>query len=565
MPFPAASPPTQLSSLKPAVCHGVVQHDLPVEDAVTWPQLTQRGPHTDCYLEASATGLVLANEAEASVSATTSRSHPLHSSTSTLVAPEVSKSADPEKGMKAEDAKLVTWKEHDPANPRNWSTGAKWLQVLLASLLCFLGGFSSAVITGGLPEMADHFGCSDLVMNLSVTLFVIGFGIGPLFQSPLSEMYGRRIVYLSCCFFHLVFTIPECVTNSIAVLLVFRFLAGLSIAGVMCNAAGTIGDVFPINERGYKMATFSTILFASPCLGPVVGGYITITIGFRWMWWVLLIFNGFCFILPAIWMRETYSPALLRWRAIKLRKETGDSSIMTEQERQGRPISEVLNESLLRPLYMLFCEPIMTLFSAYLCLIYGLLYGFFFAYPIVFEPHGLNAGEVGLCFISILVGILLVVFVAYPLQERYYQRQVVKHNYGDVPPEARLPLMMACSVVLPISLFIFAATSIPGVHWVGPLMSGVAFGFALVGVYVSANTYLAVTFSEYPASAMAAKAFIRSMAGASMPMWTPGMYHSIGNLWSGMTFAFISVAMMPIPFVFFVYGAKIRNKSKMAS
>ncbi|GAA6013543.1 hypothetical protein JCM10207_004769, partial [Rhodosporidiobolus poonsookiae] len=169
----------------------------------------------------------------------------------------------------------------------------------------------------------------------------------------------------------------------------------------------------------------------------------------------------------------------------------------------------------------------------------------------------------GLCFLSILIGILLVATTACPLQERYYQRQVIKHN-GDVPPEARLPLMMGCCVLLPISLFIFAATSIEKVHWAGALVSGIPFGFSLVGIYISANTYLAVTFSRYSASAMAAKTFLRSMAGASMPMWVPGMYSSIGHFWSGATFAFIAVAMSPIPFVFFFYGAQIRGKSKMA-
>lgn len=129
----------------------------------------------------------------------------------------------------------------------------------------------------------------------------------------------------------------------------------------------------------------------------------------------------------------------------------------------------------------------------------------------MFLPHGFNTGEVGLCFMSILVGIALVAVTGVPLQERYYQRQVAKHN-GHPPPEARLPLMMGCSILLPISLFIFAATSIESVHWAGALVSGIPFGFALVGIYISANTYLAVTFSQYSASAMAAKTFIRCVA-----------------------------------------------------
>ncbi|BGP18633.1 hypothetical protein JCM10213_004183 [Rhodosporidiobolus nylandii] len=561
----STSTPPHFSDLTRAVSHGVTQHPLPNEDEISFPQLTEGGAHTDAYLEETPTGLVLASEADSRLAPSSSPPcHKHHASTSTLISPTTN--ADPEKGAK-EDAKLVTWTENDPENPRNWCKAKKWYQVLLASLLCFLGGFSSAIITGGLPEMARHFGYSDEVINLSVTVFVVGFGLGPLFQSPLSEIYGRRIVYICCAFFHAVFTIPSCVTDSLAVLLVFRFLAGLSIAGVMCNAAGSIGDVFAINERGNKMATFSAILFASPCLGPLVGGYITITVGWRWMWWVDLIFSGAATavaVAPVIGLVETYAPALLRWRAQLLRQETGDETIQTEQERQARPFSDILTETLLRPLVMLTMEPIMTFFALFLSAVYGLLYAFFFAFPIVFAPHGFDAGQVGLCFLSILLGIALVATIACPLQEAYYQRQVVKHN-GHPPPEARLPLMCVCAIVLPVSLFIFAGTSVKGVHPAGLLVSGVLFGFSLVGIYISANTYLAVTFSRYSASAMAAKTFIRSMAGASMPVWVPPMYDSIGHLKSGLVFAIVAVGMMPIPFVAFKWGAQIRGRSKMAS
>lgn len=69
-----------------------------------------------------------------------------------------------------------------------------------------------------------------------------------------------------------------------------------------------------------------------------------------------------------------YAPTLLKWRAQKLRKETGDESIMTEQERQGRPLAEIAHETLLRPLVMLATKPVMLCMSGYLCLVYGLLY-----------------------------------------------------------------------------------------------------------------------------------------------------------------------------------------------
>ncbi|KAM0749043.1 MFS general substrate transporter [Meredithblackwellia eburnea MCA 4105] len=539
-----------MSSLGRTLSHGTVQKPLSAVDDITFPSLTTTGPHTDAFQEETATGLVSAKEvegAELSRSTTSTRVDTVH---------------DVEK---AKDAKLVTWLENDPENPRNLSKSAKWVNTGLATLLCFVAGFGSSIITGGLDPMAAEFHVSGEVINLSVCVYVVGFGLGPLFFSPLSEVYGRRVVYLISMAMFFVFTIPSAVAKDAAVLIVFRFLAGVGASACMCLAGGSIADCWDSNERGYKMVAFSATLFASPCVGPPIGGYIAMYTSWRWIYWVLLIFIGVAWLAAFAFLKETYSPVLLARRARQLRQETGDQSIMTEQELHRRPLSDVVFEALVRPLVMLFTEPIMALFSAYLCLIYGLLYGFFFSYPIVFQiGHNFSWGQTGLCFFGILIGIALVAVTACPLQEQYYQRKVAEGN-GQTIPESRLPLMMGCAVLLPISLFIFAWTSIPSVSWVGPAVAGVPFGYALIGIYISANTYLVEVFSSYAASAMAAKTFIRSMVGASMPMWITYMYTRLGNGWAGSVLAFISLAMIPIPFTFFFYGEKIRQMSNRAS
>jgi MFS family permease len=144
------------------------------------------------------------------------------------------------------------------------------------------------------------------------------------------------------------------------------------------------------------MAAFSGILFAAPCLGPLMGGYLTISTsdGFRAMWWLLFALCGFFALVSTFFLVETYHPALLKKRAKKLRAE-GKSDVMTEQEREARPLAEIARETLLRPLgafrpfspfpsprltllspstVMLTTEPIMMLFAGYLGLIYSLLY-----------------------------------------------------------------------------------------------------------------------------------------------------------------------------------------------
>lgn len=140
-------------------------------------------------------------------------------------------------------------------------------------------------------------------------------------------MYGRRVIYLISMAFFFIFTIPCAVAQNVETLIVWwvsavsfpphlrsladplcicsRFLAGLGASAPMTNAGGTIGDVWAVNERGNKMAAFSSILFASPCLGPLVGGYISESVSWRWIYWVLLIFSGVCWLIAFAFLPET--------------------------------------------------------------------------------------------------------------------------------------------------------------------------------------------------------------------------------------------------------------------
>jgi hypothetical protein len=261
---------------------------------------------------------------------------------------------------------------------------------------------------------------------------------------------------------------------------------------------------------------------------------------------------------------ETYHPVLLARRAKRMRAETGDSSYITVEEEFPIPISELVQANLVRPFIMLATEPILLLMSMYIAIIYALLYAFFFAYPIVFgEVHHMNDGEIGLTFIGILVGTAFAL-LATPYFEKMFVKVVHEKN-GKPDPEDRLPGMMVAAPFVPISLFIFAWTSFPWVHWIGPTISGIPFGFGMVIVYYSANNYIIDCFPRYVTSALAAKTLIRSGSGAAFPLFIVQMYHRLGNEWASTLLAFISLAILPIPFAFYKWGGKIRSKSKNAS
>src|SRR6201999_1262768 len=105
---------------------------------------------------------------------------------------------------------------------------------------------------------------------------------------------------------------------------------------------------------------------------------------------------------------ETYAPVLLSRRAKKLRKETGNEKFVTEKDLDTRPFGEQLRIFLIRPLQLLFLEPIVLFISLYMSVLYGLLYMFFVAFPIVYQKgKGWNAGSTGLMFIPLAIGVLL--------------------------------------------------------------------------------------------------------------------------------------------------------------
>ena len=90
--------------------------------------------------------------------------------------------------------RLVTFIPDDPENPKNWSKAYKWYCTMVVALTCFVVAFSSAVVTADISGVANEFGVSNEVALLTISLFVVGFGVGPMVFAPLSEVYGRRVI-----------------------------------------------------------------------------------------------------------------------------------------------------------------------------------------------------------------------------------------------------------------------------------------------------------------------------------------------------------------------------------
>lgn len=274
---------------------------------------------------------------------------------------------------------LVTWKINDPENPKNWSKAYKWWCTMCVAITCFVVAFNSAVITADIEGVAEEFHVSEEVALLTITLFVVGFGIGPMAFAPLSEILGRRIIYATTLFLAVIFTIPGAVAKNIETLLVTRAIAGIAFSAPMTLVGGTLADLWKNEERGVPMAAFSAAPFIGPAIGPLAGGFLADATGWRWLYWIQLILSFVVWVLISFTVPETYTPTLLAKRAKKLRKETGDEKYVTEEDISKAPLSQRMRIFLLRPFQLLFCEPIVFFISIHMSLLYGLLYMFFVA------------------------------------------------------------------------------------------------------------------------------------------------------------------------------------------
>ncbi|KAK4456448.1 putative transporter [Cladorrhinum samala] len=461
------------------------------------------------------------------------------------------------------DYKLVTFAPGDPEDPKNWSKAFKWYITMVVAATCFVVALCSSIITSDVLGVEESFNVSHEAALVPISVFVVGFGVGPMVFAPLSEVFGRRIIYASTLFVAVVFIIPCAVSKNIGTLIVCRLIDGIAFSAPMTLVGGTLADLWRNEERGVPMAAFSAAPFMGPAIGPLIGGFLSDAAGWRWLYWIQLIFAFVIWVLITFTVPETYAPTILAARAKKLREQTGDNGHVTEAELDPRPFSERISIFLIRPFQLLFRELIVFLISVYMSVLYGLLYMFFVAYPIIFEVRkGYSSGTTGLMFIPIAVGVVLSAVCA-PSVNNHYLKQVAKHN-GKPPAEVRLiPMMLSCWFI-PIGLFIFAWTSYARLTWVGPCLAGLPVGFGFLFLYNAANNYLVDSYQHQAASALAAKTCIRSFWGAAVVLFTEQMYDRMGDQWASTLLALLGLACCGIPFLFWKYGARIRKSSRYA-
>ncbi|WPK27089.1 hypothetical protein PUMCH_004462 [Australozyma saopauloensis] len=461
----------------------------------------------------------------------------------------------------------------DPEDPLALSDLRKWLIVGLISCGSICITSISSIWSLVSPSIMEEYHISQEVSTLGISFYIWGMGTGGMFLSPISEFHGRKIVYVSGLFLVFAFGLVPAFSHNIGSILFSRAIAGFFSSSFMSVAGGTFSDLFKKTERtaNFKrdqqkelnkaLLMYSVSPFFGAGLGPIIAGAVVQYLPYRWAFYIMSIWSGVMTLLVIVFVPETYEPVLLKKKAARLRKSTGD-------DRYFAPI-EKIKQSLVRSIFLSSKRPILLILKDYmtmaLCFYSGfvlaVIYLFFVSFPYTFRTvYHFNSLGQGLAFIGLILGLCLTAIISPPFIKIWYDHLMAKNNGVHVTEFRLLPLIIG-AFLTPIGLFILAWTSYPHVHWIAPIIGSFVFGAGTSLVFSGIFAYTVEAYRKYTASAMATNSFVRSMMSGAFPLFGLQMYKALGIQWATTILAVFSCFLIPIPFIFYKYGAMLRAKS----
>ncbi|KAF5521393.1 Polyamine transporter 4 [Colletotrichum aenigma] len=448
----------------------------------------------------------------------------------------------------------LAWDDpREKRNPQNWSHLAKVLHTMIPCFLAFEITFSTSITVPATAQIMTEFSVSRTRSLIPLTLYTLGIAVGPVFIAPFSEVFGRKWIYFSTCTFLLAFLGGASAVRSFSGLLACRFLAGtLGSAGIAVGA-GTIADIWGLGGGAGASLLFILGPFLGPALAPLAGAYVLQDHGGDWRWtqYVLLMVGA-----PI-------------WVASLLMRETSKAWILRREMRKHQDITlfrlaTLAKGAVMRPTKMLFTEIIVSSLAIYSAFAYAMIFSYFASCSYTLQKlYGFNLQEVGLNFISIIIGYILAT-VMYGVFDARFRGPALKA--GTATPEQRLYAALVGSVLLPVGLFWYAWEAHAGGNWAALVAAGIPFGMGAFSLFLSVITYMVDFYgAKAAASALAANGILRYILGAVFPLFTIQMYEKLGVHWAGSVFAFLSLPLLPIPWLLLKYGPSLRQRSQFVT
>lgn len=463
---------------------------------------------------------------------------------------------------------LVDWYyTDDPENPQNWSNLRRASVTTLICLYTFVVYMASAIYTTSETGVMEEFDVSKTQAALGLSLYVLGYGTGPLIFSPLSELpsIGRNLVYIVTMFLFTLVSIPTALVDNYPGLMVLRFLQGFFGSPCLASGGATVGDMYSLLSLPYAMIAWVSAAYCGPALGPLLSGYSVPIMGWRWSLLEVLWAASPIFLAMFVFLPETSTPNILLRRAQRLRRLTGNERLMSQSEIDQRNMktSAILVDAFIKPLEITLKDPAILFVQIYTAIIYGIYYSFFEVFPLVYPVYyDMTAGQIGLVFLCILVACIIgiAIYISYIY---FYMNPRILAKGWPVQEERLVPALIA-SFGPTIGLFIFAWTASPQYPWIAPTIGITLYGATVFVVMQCIFVYVPISYPKYASSLFAGNDFFRSALACGSILFAEPLFGNLGvargtTLLGGLS----TIGILGI-FLLYIYGARLRAMSKFA-
>ncbi|KAK4442541.1 major facilitator superfamily domain-containing protein [Podospora aff. communis PSN243] len=439
----------------------------------------------------------------------------------------------PQSSVRGNARQLVAWNGPDDLeNPKNWPSGRKWRAVLAVSGFGLMSPLSTMIVA---PAVA-----------MILTIFMLGFAIGPLFISPISEIFGRTRVLQAFNLGFLAFNTACGGAQTGPQILACRFLAGLFGSS---SWRGMLGDLFESHERGKAMAVYSLTPLIGPVLGPIMGGFLAQHVSWRWIFYATSILDALVQLWALFFLEETYTHA-------------GAVGLYTEHDFEGS-VMQVVRDSMVRPFKMLGTQIVIQVVSLYQGYLYGNIYILYSFFPTLWaRRYGQPVDMASLNYLSLAIGLVLATEVTTQMNDRIYRHLSARNGNQGGRPEFRILLSVPATVLLAAGLFWYGWSAEKTLHWIMPNIGACIFSVGAYACTISNNTYIVDTYGHFSASGLAAIPMLRCLAGFAFPMFCPYICDALGYGITNSVLGGVAIACgLPAAIFLWRYGETLRRKS----
>ncbi|KAI1163892.1 major facilitator superfamily domain-containing protein [Nemania serpens] len=443
----------------------------------------------------------------------------------------------------------------------------------LGSLVTLL---TASVTAPAIGDITRDLHLDPATAQISFSVYFLGLAFGPFLIAAISEMNGRRNIWIASNIWFILWNSLCPVGYSKALMIAGRFLAALGASVGNTLSGPVMTDIFYEKDRGKSLAIAGLLPYLGPALGPIIGGLVSQLLDWPWLFWIVSIVNTVVLAIGILILRETYTPVLLRRKAAIMGqsdRETSNTTVIPLSSmgmcRQAfwRDLFSRLGVSMLRPFRLLFYQPVMQIAALNIGLAFGVYTLTLSTFAQLWiDRYGQSKLSSSLHYISLTVGTTLATQVCGRgmdwIYQRLRERDGVAGDTGKLPPgkpEYRIPYMIPGMLLMPAGLFWYGWSAQYHYHWIVVDIGAAVFTMGSFIYSQAFNAYILDESKEFGASATAAVRVLSQILGFVFPIFAPKLYETLDYGWGNSLLAFIFIVLtLPVPLCLWVWGEKLR-------